>query len=237
MAETFQFGLPLVAGAQAQKHVTVNEGLAILDAVTQLRFVSKTVSTPPALVQDGSAYLIPSNAVHDWENREGQIAISANGGWRYVTPKAGWQAFNIETGTSQLFDGTAWRDCTLATSLSGASIEYKIAEIDQIIEESNLTITTNLIPERAQVIGVTGRIIEEMTGDFQSWRLGVAGSEDRYAKDLGGALNSYINGMSLSPITYYESTPLHLTAVGGGFSGGRVRLSVQFLSLTPPRPI
>ena len=36
MVETYQFKLPLVQAAQAQKHVSVNEALARLDAAVQL---------------------------------------------------------------------------------------------------------------------------------------------------------------------------------------------------------
>lgn len=237
MAETFQFGLPLVAAAQAQKHVTVNEALSVLDAVTQLRFVSASTTTPPALAQDGSAYLVPAGALDDWANRSGQVAISANGGWRYVQPKAGWQAFNVETGISMLFNGSEWLECVLAGSQSGAAIEYKIVEIDHSISQGGVSDTLDVIPERAQVIGVTGRIIQEITGDFASWSLGVSGSSDRYATGLGGALNSFVNGMSGTPLTYYSPTALRLTPEGGSFDGGEVRLAVHFLTLTPPRPV
>ena len=237
MAETFQFGLPLVAGAQAQKHVTVNEALSVLDAVTQLRFVNATTTTPPALAQDGSAYLVPTGAVDDWTSRAGQIAISTNGGWRYVQPKAGWQAFNVATGKSVLFDGTDWRDCAMAASLSGAAVEYKIAEIDHTIEAGSSSITVDVIPERAQVIGVTGRIIGEVSGSFASWTLGVSEDPARYASGLGGAFNSFIVGMSGTPLTYYTPTPLVLTAEGGDFAAGTVRIAVHFVTLSPPRPI
>jgi len=48
MAETSQFNLPLLSASQAQKSVTVNEALSILDAVAQLRIVSSTTTTPPS---------------------------------------------------------------------------------------------------------------------------------------------------------------------------------------------
>ena len=41
MARTAQLDLPLVMPAQAQKHVTVNEALARLDAAAQLHDVAK----------------------------------------------------------------------------------------------------------------------------------------------------------------------------------------------------
>ena len=40
MVKTANLELPLVQAAQAQKHVTVNEALALLDAAAQLRLAS-----------------------------------------------------------------------------------------------------------------------------------------------------------------------------------------------------
>ena len=54
MAETSQFSLPLLSSAQAQKHITVNEALAIVDAVAQLRFLSATIATPPVVAPVGT---------------------------------------------------------------------------------------------------------------------------------------------------------------------------------------
>lgn len=237
MADTFQFGLPLVAGAQAQKHVTVNESLAILDAVTQLRVISGTTTTPPVAAQDGSAYLVPAGANGDWAAHIGEIAIVANGGWRYVVPKTGWQLFNLELGINQLFDGTDWLNCALAATLNGAGIQYKIDEIDHTISAGASSVTTPVIPQNAQVIGVTGRVIQEITGSLTSWQLGVSGSANRYGSGLGTLNNSYVLGMTNAPVTYYAPTALELTADGGTFTDGIVRLAVQYVTLTPPRAI
>jgi len=55
MTETNQFQLPLVQASQAQKHVTVNEALARLDAAAQLRLESIVIAVPPVTATDGEA--------------------------------------------------------------------------------------------------------------------------------------------------------------------------------------
>lgn len=237
MADTYQFGLPLIAAGQAQKHVTVNEGMAVLDAISQLRLVSATTSAPPVVAQEGSAYLVPTGASGDWATHEGKIAVAVNGGWRYVTPKAGWQAFNGEIGRHLLFDGTDWRDSAIAATASGAALEYHIAEIDHTLDAASVSETAPVIPANAQVIAVSGRIISEITGTFSTWSLGVAGSTNRYGSGLGGALNSYITGLTGTPVSYYSPTTLLLTPDSGSFTGGAVRLAVNYLTVQPPRPI
>ena len=52
--------------AQAQKHVTVNEALARLDAAAQLRVISFAETTPPASAVDGAGYLVPAGATGAW---------------------------------------------------------------------------------------------------------------------------------------------------------------------------
>lgn len=237
MANTSQFELPLLAGGQAQKNVTVNEALSILDAVAQLRIVSANQFTPPPSVADGEAYAVPANAVGDWADQGGSIAVSCNGGWRFLTPKAGWRAYNVETGTNQLFDGTGWLDSTLAATPSGTATEFRIVEIDHDISAGPTSVTTPVIPNKAQVIGVTARVIQPIIGSLSTWRLSVEGVADRYGDGYGTALNSEALSLTSSPVTYYAPTALELIAEGGEFTSGRVRLAVHMLALSAPRMI
>ena len=61
MTETPTLKLPLLQPSQAQKHVTVNEALVLLDGVAQLSLASTTVIDPPAVVE-GACYGVPSGA-------------------------------------------------------------------------------------------------------------------------------------------------------------------------------
>ncbi len=240
MAETSQFNLPLLSASQAQKSVTVNEALSILDAVSQLRIVSSSTTTPPNNAVEGDAYMLPIGVGGEWFGEAGRLAISCNAGWRFVTPKVGWHAFNIETGTTQLFDGTEWLDSTLAATQSGTATEYEIVEVDHVLSAGTTSLTVPLIAQNAQVIGVTGRIIEGFTGTLTSWSLGiddVGDAPQRFGHGLGLDLNSYVVGMSGSPTTYYSETPLLLSAEGGEFSTGVIRLAVHFSTLVPPRAV
>ena len=45
---TTLLNLPYIAAAQAQKHVTHNDALNVLDALVQLSVLSDTVSSPPS---------------------------------------------------------------------------------------------------------------------------------------------------------------------------------------------
>ena len=92
MSETPILNLPLVQAAQAQKHVTVNEGLIRLDALAQISLASISVTEPPVAPGDGLCHGVPTGATGAWAGREGDVAIASNGGWVFVSPKAGWRA-------------------------------------------------------------------------------------------------------------------------------------------------
>jgi hypothetical protein len=237
MAKTAQLDLPLVLPAQAQKHVTVNEALARLDATAQLRVVSSTVTAPPAGAADGASYLVPAGASGAWVGRMGQVAIWSNGGWIFLSPKAGWCAWDEGRGGCQRFDGTAWVPDALVVSSSGAATVVRVVEFDHAVSPGATNVTSVAIPDKAQVIGVTGRVLVQITGSgVTGWRIGVAGSANRYGSGLGVAAGSYLVGLSGAPVTYYQDTPLLLTAEGGALAGGILRLAIHLVELTPPRP-
>jgi hypothetical protein len=237
MARTMQFGLPLVAPAQAQKHVTVNEALARLDAVAQLRVVSSILPTPPSPVLDGACFLVPEGAEGEWAGAAGRIAVGANGGWAILEPRAGWLAWDEGAGVRRLYDGAAWIEDAVAVSRHGAATITQILEFDHEIIAGPTNATSVAIPSQAQVIGVTGRVISPLGGTLSGWRVGVAGSDDRYATGLGTGLNAHLSGLSGSPLTYYAPTPLLLSAEGGSFAEGSVRLAVHLTRISPSRGI
>jgi len=85
------------------------------------------------------------------------------------------------------------------------------------------------------VIGVTARVIADITGaGVTGWRLGVAGADDRYGSSIGLAKDSVLNGVTGAPVAYYADTPLLISAEGGAFDGGQVRLAAHYILLTPP---
>ena len=237
MADTSQFGMPLLAAAQAQKHVTVNEALSVIDAVAQLRLISASLTEPPVSAIPGETYAVASGATGEWFGEDGKIAIAVNGSWRFVTPKAGWQAFNEETGSNHLFDGTDWLDSTIAATVNGTATVQHIAEHDHVVSAGPNSVTTFHIPKDSVVTGVSGRVISTLTGALTSWDLGVPGFLNRYGSGLGTGMNSYALGITGNPTAYYANTPLELTAQGGDFASGTVRLAIHYTQILPPRSV
>jgi uncharacterized protein DUF2793 len=238
MARTAQLDLPLVMPAQAQKHVTVNEALTRLDAVAQLRVVSSVEPEPPAAAADGASYLVPNGATGAWTGMAGRIAVRCNGGWVFLVPRAGWRAWDESRNGHQAFDGSAWVPDAVVVSQHGAGTTWQVVEFDHAITAGSTNVTGVSIPAQAQVVGVTGRVVSGLSGPgLIGWRIGVSGSDNRYGAGLGIQLNSYLVGLSGTPVTYYASTPLLLSAEGGSFTGGTLRLALHLVGLQPPRTV
>lgn len=238
MSETSQFKLPLLSPSQAQKHVTVNEALARIDALGKLRFISRTLTVPPVSAAEGGCYLVPAGATGVWATKVGQIAIRTNGGWTFSQPVTGWSAWDIVSGDSVTFDGVRWVENAVATSSFGAATLERVRQLDHVIAAGATSTTAIAIPSHAQVIAVTARVIAAVTGTgLASFSIGVAADAGRYGTGIGLALNSYARGITGAPVTYYADTALLLTPNAGAFVGGTVRLAVHLREVIVPSEV
>ena len=233
MTDTTNLSLPLLAASQAQKHVTVNEALQRLDGVVQLTLRSRSQTTPPGAVLEGECFGVPANAVNDWAGRDGEVAQFVNGGWAFFMPRAGWRAYVADTGTVDLHDGNGWRGGGLTATPGGGGMAMMSAEADVSITAGASVTTSLAFPARSLVMGVTGRVTQAITGTLADWRLGDAASDARFGNGLGIAQNSWISG-PVNPFVDWAGTPLLLTANGGDFAGGTVRVAIHYAEFAIP---
>jgi len=76
MSETKKLALPLMAEAQAQKHVTHNEALLKLDALVQLSVRSRALADPPAAPVDGEAWIVAAGGMVTYDG-SGWVPVDA----------------------------------------------------------------------------------------------------------------------------------------------------------------
>lgn len=234
MTETMQLNLPLVQAAQAQKHVTVNEAFARLDALAQITLQSRSQTTPPLTADEGAAWAVPATAVNAWAGQAGRIAIFANGGWVFAKPQTGWRGWIVDEHASVIFDGAIWRGGAVAVSPSGAAAAFRVVEFEHEIAAGPGNDTSVLVPANVLLFAVSARVSEEVTGTLTSWQLGAPGAPDRFGSGLGLDLGSFARGLLGAPMAYYAPEELVLTAEGGDFAGGKVRLAMHLFEATLP---
>lgn len=99
--------LPYIMPSQAQKHVTHNEALRMLDALVQPA-VAGIVDTPPAEPEPGLRVIVGEAPAGAFSGKALQLAQWSDGGWLFHAPQAGWVAYDLSLEKLLVFDGAAW---------------------------------------------------------------------------------------------------------------------------------
>ena len=108
MSSTPHLALPLLAAAQAQKHVTHNEALASLDALVHLAVKERNRTLAPGSPAEGDRYLVGAGATGAFAGHEDEVALFDLGLWRFFPPGAGWRAYVEAEDRIVVFDGAQW---------------------------------------------------------------------------------------------------------------------------------
>lgn len=122
MSDTPNLGLPRLIANQAQPEVPVNEAMDILDVMVQLTVVSATATEPmgsPSQPPEGVAYVVPNVGTGVFDGHGQQIAYY-NAGWKFITPKAGWEAYVQDSAKSIRYTGgspAGWTDSDSASQV------------------------------------------------------------------------------------------------------------------------
>jgi len=240
---TPRLGLPYVLAAQAQKHIPINESLARLDGLVQLAVESRLVAVQPAVPASGAIWILPAGATGSaWTGQPpGTLMRFESGAWEALAPAEGVFAWLRDENQMVVHDGSAWvalsttfKSTTVAASPGLANTRLEIRE-EEIIVAGAMTPTTMVIPARAIVLAVTTRTTAAITG-ATAYSCGISGETGKFGSALGVAKNSSNVGV-IGPAAFYADTLLLLTAAGGTFTGGKVRVAVHLLRFDAPASV
>lgn len=120
--QTPNLSLPFIMPAQAQKHVTHNEAIELLDMIVQLTLENVGETTPPGLPEEGQAWAIGAGATSAWAGQDGLIATWRGGGWLFVAPREGWRAWVKDAEASYVFVNGDWTHQPQLNSLPGIGV-------------------------------------------------------------------------------------------------------------------
>ncbi|TPW30639.1 DUF2793 domain-containing protein [Pararhizobium mangrovi] len=134
METTPSLALPYLMPSQAQKHVTHNEALRMLDALVQLRVVEASRTAPPEAgsVDDGARYIVGEDATGAWAGHEKAVAAWQDGAWSFYTARKGWLAWVEAQSTFVVYDGEAWIEAGI-----GGSDTLPMLGINTAADETN----------------------------------------------------------------------------------------------------
>ena len=101
--------LPYILAAQAQKHVTHNDALRLLDVIVQLSVLDRDLTTPPVSPADGDRYIVASGATGLWAGWDLNVTTWVDGVWMRLVPRPGWLAWIADEATVAVWTGTIWK--------------------------------------------------------------------------------------------------------------------------------
>lgn len=229
---TTHLALPELTASQSQKHVTHNEALFFLDSVIQLAVLDKDLTGPPGGPSLGDRYIPAATATGDWTGQENDIAVYDGSGWIFLTPKNGWLAKVVDEGRVYEFNGTNWQPFQPGITANGAATELGCDE-EELTSLSGASVTTTMsFPAQSLILGASVRVTAAITG-ATSFDVGDGTTVDRFGGSLGIALGSTNQG-TVGPAGNYGTTNVVLTANGGNFTGGSVRVALHYLRNQPP---
>jgi len=119
-----------------------------------------------------------------------------------------------------------------AIGANGSALRLNVAEIALSSLSGATVAATGVIPAGVLLVACAMRVTTAITG-ATSFSVGYTGSTSAFGSSLSIAAGATNSGL-IGPNPFYNATSVILTAAGGNFSGGAVRLSLMYLSVAPP---
>ncbi len=220
--------LPYIQPAQAQKHVTHNEALRLLDMLVQPAVLNRTLAAPPAALVPGDRHIVGAGASGDWAGQEGRIALWTATGWQFFAPQPGWQCYVLAEGATVVWSGTAWQVLArLVPEFDMLGIATTADAVNRLAVAAPATLLTHAgaghqVKVNKASAGDTASLLFQ-TGWSGRAEMGLAGNDD-FAIKVSPNGSAFYTGLQVAAATGHVSVPQNLN-VGGLLGGGAVQAS------------
>lgn len=118
---TDRFRLPLLHAGQAQKELTHNEALAMVDLLAAPAVEAVGEVTPPADPVPGMCWALGALPEGAWAGQALALAGWTDSGWRFVAPREGMSVWVIGVGEAR-FLGGVWRVAAAVADPAGGDV-------------------------------------------------------------------------------------------------------------------
>lgn len=177
------FNFPLIAPAQAQKHVTHNEAVIALDRHLQLSVLDNRAA-PPEMPMVNDRYLVGAAATGAWQGRDNDIAVAQGGDkWLFLTPHAGWRCWTEADASFRIFTGTSWDVPPMPETASRLGIQATPDDVNRLTVRSRGSLFTHddaddhRVSINKRTTGDTGSVLFQ-SGFQGHGELGLIGDDD-----------------------------------------------------------
>jgi hypothetical protein len=113
---TPRLNLPLIAAGQAQKELSHNEALALIDGIVSGAVETLGANDPPGTPTVGQSWIVGSAPTGVWAGNAQALALWTEGGWRFLAATSGLKVWVKDQQLWALYDGASWDVGTVRAS-------------------------------------------------------------------------------------------------------------------------
>lgn len=201
---TTHLGLPVIDAAQAQKHVTHNEALFLIDALNHLSVSARNVATPPTTPAEGERLLIGADATGVFAGKSGAIATFLAGAWTFLTPKTGWRCYVGDESRMLIYSGSDWIDAI--------SLVHELQNLTQLGVGTTADDTTPLAIKLNAALFTAKGLSENGSGDLRFTL-----NKDNTTKTVSQLYQSNYSGRAETGLTGDDNFHVKVSADGGSW--------------------
>jgi hypothetical protein len=106
---TARLNLPFLQAGQAQKELTHNEALALLDIAVQPNVEAIGTTIPPTAPLVGQCWVLGAQPTGAWTGQARALAGWTAGGWRFVPPVEGLSVWSRNDLCTARYSGGDWQ--------------------------------------------------------------------------------------------------------------------------------
>lgn len=129
--------LPYILPSQAQKHVTHNEAIRMLDSLVQVAVISASLSIPPVAPNEGDRYIVGASSIEAWQGHDNKLAAFVDNAWQFFNAREGWLVWNSDSANALIHVGGEWVSFTETLLSSADNAEIKNLGVNTAPDENN----------------------------------------------------------------------------------------------------
>lgn len=114
MTHTNNVQLNLLSNHQIYKEILINENSVLIDAMLFNGIESDSLIEAPQEPLIGQKFIIPDNAVNDWEDKKNNIAVKLEQRWVFIEPRNGMLFWIIDKEKLVVYTPNGWQEIKVA---------------------------------------------------------------------------------------------------------------------------
>ena len=197
--------LPYIAPSQAQKHVTYNSAIKLLDVLVQTSAGSRFLTAPPIGAVAGDSYIVGDGATGDWLGQDRNLTVFTGDFWDFYVPKTGWRVWVEAEGAEAVFDGTDWTtSADRPERVAALGVSADADDINRLTVSSDASLFDNAgaghqVKVNKAAAGNTASLLFQ-TGYSGRAEMGTVGS-DAFTIKVSPDGTTFLTGMTIEPAT------------------------------------